>query len=312
MARVEGVNNVAYRTFDQLPDPLVGRILHAAETTESVDGVAPLDEASQLALKNPQPHQHVIVALEGDDVVGVAQLRGTPTARELDCFVSPAHRQQGIATALWQHTQPLLDQKSPDQTDRQILTWSHGDLPGSKEFAAKVGFQNVRELWFMKKPDLGSLTPVTTRDDVTLSTFATRERVEDFLAVNAAAFSDHPEQGGMTAADVELRSKESWYNPHDIILVSDPETNELLGFHWLKVTRDGAGSPHGEVYIIAVSPQAQGRGLGRYLLDVGLEQLAKHGIDAASLYVEKANQPAVALYEAEGFELARRHVQYQL
>lgn len=315
------VNNVAYRICDQLPDQLVGRILDAAKTTEVADGVAPLDEASQLALKNPQPNQHVVTATEGDTVVGFAQMRGANTSREFDCFVIPSHRRQGIASTLWQNIQSIVDDaaadsgapgsNTPDAAGSKLLAWSHGGVPGSREFAAATGFEATRELWFMTKPHLQDLPDIAVRNDVTLSSFAEGDRVEEFLTVNAQAFSDHPEQGSMSAADVTMRQGEDWYNPSDVILACDPDTGDILGFHWLKVTGNHDHQPQGEVYIIAVSPQAQGRGLGRYLLDVGLGQLAKQHIEAATLYVEKANRPAVALYEAQGFKLTRSHIQYQ-
>ena len=81
----------------------------------------------------------------------------------------------------------------------------------------------------------------------------------------------------------------------------------MLGFHWTK--RHSARL--GEVYVVAVAPEAQGRGLGKSLTLAGLHHLA--GVDEVLLYVESDNGPALAVYERLGFSHAAEdtHVQYR-
>lgn len=306
------VNDVEYLTVDQLPESELAEVSRVVDEVTAVDGVSPLDEAAQLTLRNAEMISRVVVARRNGDLVGLAQLRGATPTRELDCFVVPACRRQGIGTQLVASFGELLDARADGQT---VVGWAHGDLPGSGPFAEFSGFENVRELWFMRRSGLGtagSTDPKSLdRDDVRLESFADGERVEELLAVNAAAFVDHPEQGSMSLADVAARQHEEWYSPADVLVASDAASGDLVGFHWLKVTGDPAHGVHGEVYIIAVSPAAQGRGLGRYLLDVGLAHLQARGVNDVTLYVEKANTAAVSLYEANGFEVARKHIQYR-
>jgi ribosomal protein S18 acetylase RimI-like enzyme len=53
---------------------------------------------------------------------------------------------------------------------------------------------------------------------------------------------------------------------------------------------------------ICVRPERQGRGLGRRLLEVCLERLARKGFRGVSLTVTAANEPAVTLYHRLGFQ----------
>ncbi len=126
------------------------------------------------------------------------------------------------------------------------------------------------------------------------------------LRVNAAAFAHHPEQGSMDAGELAERMAEPWFDPAGL-LVADAG-DRLLGFHWTK--RHSATL--GEVYVVGIDPAAQGLGLGKLLVDVGLRHLRDGGADEVLLYVESGNAPAVGLYEGLGFThaAADTHVMY--
>ena len=130
-----------------------------------------------------------------------------------------------------------------------------------------------------------------------------------FLGINAAAFAGHPEQGSWTAADVDRRIAAPWFDAAGFLLAVDDQTGELLGFHWTKV--HPGPSPVAEVYVLGIAPGAQGRGLGRLLLDAGLRHLRTTGADQVMLYVDEDNDSAVRLYERSGFVITRRQVQYR-
>ena len=130
----------------------------------------------------------------------------------------------------------------------------------------------------------------------------------DWLAVNAAAFAQHAEQGRMTLDDLRARTASPWFDPAGFLLVRDAREGALAAFHWTKV-EDGVG----EVYVVGVAPAYQGRGLGRSVTRAGLAYLrARNGagdVPRVDLYVDGDNAAAIATYRREGFERADLDVQ---
>jgi mycothiol synthase len=162
-----------------------------------------------------------------------------------------------------------------------------------------------------------TLPPAETPAGVVVRTFEPGRDEEAFLALNAEAFAGHPEQGRMSRTDLDQRMAEPWFDPGGFFLAEACEGGgsgaggDLLGFHWTKV--HPGEPPHGEVYVVGVSPRAQGMGLGRLLTLTGLHHLAGLGLAEVVLYVESDNAPAIAVYSRLGFAHAGpdTHVMYR-
>ncbi len=251
---------------------------------ESTDGHDPLDEASRLRLQN-----HGLAGsrlwLVGE--AGFAFLHDG----SLDLAVLPDHRAEGIGSTL---------AHAASGAER---AWSHGDHPAARALAASHGFAAVRELWVMRRATAIPLGELHLPEDVTIRGFQAGDEA-DLLRVNATAFEDHPEQGGMDAAELAERMAEPWFDPAGLLIAADQ--TGMLGFHWTK-----RHSPVlAEVYVVAIAPAAQGRGLGKALTLAGLHHLAD--ADEVILYVESDNLPARAVYSGLGFThgASDTHVQY--
>ena len=90
------------------------------------------------------------------------------------------------------------------------------------------------------------------------------------------------------------------------------ECSLVTGSGWYTSSGARPGAPPvGEVYVLGISPSAQGRGLGRVLLDAGLKYLAQGPARDVILYVEQSNDTAVRLYERGGFVVDRRDIQFR-
>jgi mycothiol synthase len=155
----------------------------------------------------------------------------------------------------------------------------------------------------MRRPSTEPLPPLD--DSVSIRAFRPGDEPE-ILRVNAAAFAQHPEQGGMDAEDLAARMAEPWFDPGGLLLAE--RDGRLVGFHWTKQH----STELGEVYVVSVAPEAQGGGLGRLLTLAGLHHLADGGARETLLYVESDNAPAVAVYRRLGFTHAPSdtHVMY--
>jgi mycothiol synthase len=264
-------------------------VLELADAIEAVDGAPPLSDQGRSQLTSDQVAH--FVARSGDELVGYAQLD--------DSESEPAAELLGEPAAL----DPLLDGLSAVAA---LQLWAHGTRSRLLPVLERRGWQRTRVLWQLRRP-VSPTPPVVLPAEVTLRPFVVGQDETAWLAVNAAAFAHHPEQGGWTLADLVAREAETWFDPAGFLLAVGPG-DELLGFHWTKRHSRSLG----EVYVIAVAPVAQGRQLGTTLLTAGIEQLRRAGVREVMLYVDESNAPAMSLYERYGFQRHDHDAQYRL
>lgn len=260
------------------------------DRVSDADGVSSLSEHTYLHLLSGGGHgqRHLLARMDGQ-IAGYGFVHDNVA----EFLVDPAARGRGLGTAL---ATALLDP--------EVRIWSHGDLPAARHLADAAGLVAVRTLLTLTRP-LTDLPQRPLPAGYTLRTFTAAD-ADDWLALNAAAFVDLPDQGGWTRTDLEQRLRQPWFDSDGFLLAYD-ETG-LAGSHWTKVHRHGMG----EVYVLAVAPRAQGTGLGSALTIAGLTHLRDQGLSDVMLYVDSNNAAAVALYTRLGFEQAACDVQYAL
>jgi len=123
-----------------------------------------------------------------------------------------------------------------------------------------------------------------------------------WLAHNNAAFADHPEQGAWKLSDLDERCREPWFDPSGFVLLE--MDGQIAASCWTKV-HELQRNRVGEIYVLSVSPNYQGRGLGHSMLAIGRETLRRRGVHTTMLFVDETNDRAVALYAANGFVASR-------
>ena len=120
----------------------------------------------------------------------------------------------------------------------------------------------------------------------------------------------------MTLADLQDRMAQDWFDPAGFILVGTAEAPDgVAAFHWTKVDPEQRstlqpGATAGEVYVVGVHPDHQGRGLGKPVTALGLAHLARLGLPEVVLYVDGDNAAAIRTYTGLGFRSIMVDVMY--
>ena len=285
----------------------VAGVLKLADLAALTDGVAPLSEHVRLHLRYDRAApegsgagRDFVVSVDGK-IAGYAYLDPPEPAVSGELVVHPDWRRRGIG-------QGLVGDLVAAANGHTLQLWAHGDLPAAARLASRTGFERSRALWQMRR----SLRDVLDRPEFppgsTLRTFAPGQDEEEWLSLNRAAFSKHPEQGAWTRHDLELREREPWFEPAGFFIAE--RDGQMAGFHWTKV--HSAPEPSvGEVYVVGVDPAEQGSGLGRALTLAGLHHLRDLGLDQVMLYVDEDNVAAIRLYEGLGFARTRTDAMYR-
>ncbi|MEI5008102.1 mycothiol synthase [Streptomyces sp. NPDC087659] len=279
-------------TLDELTPELADDVLGLLSVAARADGVQAVSEQGRLYLRHGRREgvRHFVLTVAGD-LRGYAQLEGADPveAPAAELVVHPAHRGRGHGRALGN---ALLG-----TSGKRLRMWAHGGKSAARHLAQVLGLTLFRELRQLRRPlsPLDIPDPVLP-DGVTVRTFVPGRDDTAWLAVNAAAFAHHPEQGSITQRDLDDRKGEAWFDPKGFFLAE--RGGEVVGFHWTKLH---AEEQLGEVYVLGIRPDAQGTGLGKALTAIGLRHLAAQGVPTAMLYVDADNPAALRVYERLGF-----------
>ncbi|WGW12504.1 mycothiol synthase [Saxibacter everestensis] len=284
-------------------DPGQREVFDAAATFDHVsalsDGLRQAVDAGTASVWNADDGTSTVA-------VAVAALQGERLAVEL--AVHPDARRHGVGRQL---VATVLAELSDDEP----WFWAHGDHPGAAQLAEEFGLARSRELLQLRVPapaegsgeGFGS---AQLPDNVVLRTFVPGQDDTEWVRVNNAAFSWHPEQGHQTEADISAASREPDFDVRGFFLaVEQADPARILGFHQTKIHGQADGGL-GEVYVLGVDPHVHSRGLGKALTVAGLNYLVSRGVATIQLYVEGDNAAAVGLYGSLGFQRYAIDVSY--
>lgn len=250
------------------------------------------------------PHWHSLLARRGDDAVGYAGAL---------LPVSPGLTATGDLAVLRDHG-PCTPVLSALLAGLEGLAWTHraGRLqvwlrharPTDVACATDEGYSVDRRLGVLGRclDARGDGTEVAAGpsgggDPAPVTIRSSRPGVDDdaIVAVLAAAYAG-TDDGGWDLARFRARRELPWFRAEDLLVAEAPD-GRLLGLHWLK----RRSTTQGEVYNLAVHPDAQGLRLGGRLLAAGLAHLRGLGCRDVVLWVDLANERGVRLYTSQGF-----------
>jgi len=90
-------------------------------------------------------------------------------------------------------------------------------------------------------------------------------------------------------------------DPGHAVLVAELE-GSVVGFVTLSPTHHWSGEPEASIGELVVSPEAEGRGIGRALVEAVMARARESGCTRISVSTGAANDRARALYRRLGFE----------
>lgn len=285
-----------------------------------VDGAAPIGDGPRRALERHADSAAATTVfelrIEGDRLIGLAVLGPDGERLTAELAIDPASRAHGYGRRLVSAVlEASANRAAPNRTaagaEREPWFWAHGDHPGAARLAELYGMRRARELVQMRRRESGTdaLPDPELPPGVHVRTFRPGADDDEWLRVNNAAFSWHPEQGGQTEADLQIAFKQPDFDPDGFfVAVPDDDPDRILGFHWTKV-HPGEGRL-GEVFVLGVDPDAHSRGLGRALTVIGLRYLLGVGVGEIELYTEGDNEKALGLYRSLGFQVHATDVSY--
>jgi len=282
-----------------------------------VDGINPLSEHVELHLRagGDEADTHFTLTDEADEVIGYAHLDQTDAIAgpSAELVIHPRARRQGGGRTL---TNELVK-----VAGARLRLWSHGDLPAGESLATELGFTRVREVIQMRRSLELPLPKFQLPPTITVDRFDPSRDIQEWLALNERVFANHPEQSGWTAGDLFLRMNEPWFNSNGFLLAR--RDSRCIAFCWTKVHGEGGPThghhqgethghdPIGEIYVVGVDPEFQGKGLGRLLTLVGMDYLQRIGLRTVMLYVEGDNTRALQLYGNLGYVRWGKDVMYR-
>lgn len=295
------MTDIVVSVSDSLDPQGIANVLQMVTECTDADGVSPFSEHVLLSVRHADGDgiKHIIAWRNGN-VAGYAHLDLSQplSGPSAELAVRPFDRRHGIGTLL---LSVLMSESRPGA----LQLWAHGEEAGVGLLAHTFGFEKVRTLWQMRRPLLTRIDTPKWPDNITIRPFNPEIDISAWLACNARAFTDHPEQGRWQERDLCARMAEPWFDPNGFLIAATTE-NRIAGFHWTKIhspTDHNAhlNEPLGEVYIVGVDPDFQGSGLGKALVLEGLRHLRGEGLTTAMLYVDGEDERAISLYSSLGF-----------
>lgn len=224
----------------------------------------------------------VRVALQGSRLVGLlgasAPLNGAVWVRL--AAVRDHHLTQEILRALWNDLTPELRALGAAQAAMLLLRdWPEAYLPA-------LGFEYLEHIVTLRRSD--AREPAEEAAPGCIVRHAREEDIAAITAVDHAAFAP-PWQ--MTAGELARAERSSAYST----VALDPQ-GALLGYQMSTLYFDGA-----HLARLAVHPQTQDHGVGRFLVSNMLRQFWRRGVFGVTVNTQDSNAASQRLYTRLGF-----------
>lgn len=243
------------------------------------------------------PKRDLFVAEMGDTVVGLLLIISERKINRivLNCYVHHNFPYQRAASALWEKGIHRCHEIGGDK----IHVCLHENFRAGRDFFSESGFSPVRvhielerdldeALLLDKEPEIGRVVHFNEGDEPLLAELQNR------IFTGSWGFSPN------STEEIEYYLDLTQCRVSDALLLKDGE--KVIGYFWAHPSIGGDSSQKkGRIHMFGITPEFQGRGLGRKLLRIGLENMKDKEYKTVELTVDEENHPAIVLYDSMGF-----------
>ncbi len=260
---------------------------------------------------NYTPYLDLFLAKRNEDVVGflnvTTELRIARVI--LDGFVHPRHRRRRLATRMF-HSALERAAALKGKVAHVCLSESN---EAAQALMRKLDFTSVRCFLELKMSLPKNLKTEANWQLADFDHFKSGE--EDILAaLQNKCFSGTWGFCPNTTEEIIYYLDLTGSRLKDIITVRSSKDQSVIGYCWMQITK-GRNTPHfkskGRIHMFGIDPGYQGKGLGKALLQAGLQYLKEKGIEEAELTVDRKNKEALSLYRSFGFKKISTSLWYE-
>ncbi|MBR61381.1 MAG: hypothetical protein CL904_01805 [Dehalococcoidia bacterium] len=260
-------------------------------------------------LKQPDidPENNCFIAEIEETPVGLLRVTNEATIRRAvaNLFVNPEYRRFGIGRQL---LQTAIDRAR--ELNAQILHIQVEVNNDSGRFLLEqAGFAAVRRYWKLTKKN-GQVYEDTPPLGYQLRFFNMGKDEEQLTELQNKSFTGSwgfsPNSVKQIWSKVRLTEWES-----DGILILENSNHKIIGYNWTHRPKK-IDSMNGYIGMTGIDPELRGLGLGRYIVQSGINYLSSLKIPKVNLEVDASNMSARELYLSLGFELLEETVWYEL
>lgn len=255
---------------------------------------------------NFNPRKDLFVAQMGETIAGILFLIAELKIGRivLSCQVHHNFPYQSVATALW--NKGIHRCKEIDGENIHVSV--HENFKAARDFFAAADFSSVRK--FLELECSLAAIPNVPKAQMSRLTYL-KEGEESLLAeLQNRIFNGSWGFCPNTEEDIQYYLALTQCRLNDVLLLKEEEN--LIGYFWAHAGQAGDLSLKiGRIHMFGIAPEFQGRGLGKKLLRIGLEDMKAKGFEAVELTVDEDNFPAVALYGSFDFHEKYTSIWYE-
>jgi len=223
----------------------------------------------------------------------------------LNSLIHPDHRRRGLASKLLGHAIYRAQELG--------VRVAHVNIPQdniiAKSVLTKLSFRFIREFLELRL-DISRVRWKESGQSAIKYRNLRRGEESKLAQLQNRSFTGTWGYNPNTVEEIIYNTNLSGSSPEDVVLAC--EGDKVIGYCWTRITCGAVTDRRkGQIFMLGVDPDYQGRGIGKRVLLAGLSHLRSKGLRVVELSVDGENRVALALYRSIGFEIRASSLWYE-